>query len=413
MSAPVISYNESDIVYIGSVTEKPNPPPLCESHVIDGSSFYLTEDTPLNRRNFMYQPCAANIMLDNLKYCGTEYGDTLGISMMDRSEKLAMCPENGSVSVDAHLGWRSGRNDVCMTEGKIYWEVEVRNLEKDSHIRCGITRREASMETPVGCDFYGYGVRDKGLECIHEGVLSNILEPQQLKQGDRVSFLLELPPLDTQIKQAKEYKYSLLNELNQGNGNSGKRHKKFNLEFSKFLLRNCEPFNVLRDQIAIRYKNQLFYESTDYVKTTKPEYYDSSNKSNNSNYYELDNSSLEVMVNGIHKGVAFRGLAPFLPPFSELQYNEKFYLQHWNKRPSSQQMGIPNKYVNNNRVGYYATLSSFQGGGSAIITDRSDLKYIPADPGIKTLSEIYNEQIASDIVWDIIDEIDVEATSSL
>lgn len=271
-----------------------------------------------------------------------------------------------------------------------------------------VEEKLASTETPVGCDFYGYGVRDIGLQTIHEGKLHDKLKSYNLKQGDRLGFLLILPPVEKQVEQAMEYSSSRISEINNKGKNSAKRNKKLNREFNKFLLRNCDPENVIRDQIAIRYKSQLFFESTDYVKTTKPEYYDSNNKDDTLKYYELDNSSLEVFVNGESHGIAFTNLTPFLPPFSELQYNEKFYIQQWNRSPFTKGIEIRNKYVNNNRLGYYATVSSFQGGAASIVSDKSKLKFIPNDGEIKTLSEIYEEQIASDIVWDLVDEVDLE-----
>lgn len=404
MSVPVIPYLDYDIVDLGSDIKKPDFPQLSESHRINEQQYYITEDTPLNKRNFMYQPCAANLMLDKLKYCGTDYFDKSSINLMDRSDKLAFSLDDHSVSVSENCGWRSVRSDVCMKEGKIYWEVEVKNVSDTSHIRCGISRREASTETPVGCDFYGYSIRDKGLQVIHEGRLHTVLKPHEMQAGDRIGFLLTLPSLQSQSEQAMDYSLKRIQELNNDDSRTNKRNKKFNKEFYKFLLRSCEPTNIVRDQIAIRYKNQLFYESTDYVKTTKPEYYD--NRDDMQKFYELENSSFEVFVNGVSHGIAFEGLTPFLPPFSELQYNEKFYLHHWNKRNVTKGIEIRNKYVNNNRLGYYATLSSFQGGTASIITEAMELKFLPKDVDIKTLNDIYNEQIASDIVWDLIDEID-------
>ncbi|CDO93209.1 unnamed protein product [Kluyveromyces dobzhanskii CBS 2104] len=404
MSAQVIPYNDSDIVELGSDVTKPDFPQLSESHSINEQRYYVTEDTPLNKRNFLYQPCAANLMLDKLKYCGTEYSDNGSINLMDRSDKLSFSLEDHSISVSEDCGWRSIRSEVCVKEGKVYWEVEMKNVSATAHIRCGISRREASTETPVGCDFYGYSVKDKGLQVIHEGRLQTVLKPNEMRAGDRIGFLLTLPSLQYQNEQAAEYSMKRIQDLSTDHNGANKRGKKPNTEFYKFLLRECDPTNVIRDQIAIRYKNQLFYESTDYVKTTKPEYYD--NKNDTPKYFELENSNLEVFVNGVSHGIAFTGLTPFLPPFSELQYNEKFYLHHWNRRNTTKGIEIRNKYVDNNRLGYYPTLSSFQGGTASIITEASELQYLPTDPDIKTLHDIYKEQIASDIVWDLIDEID-------
>ena len=181
----------------------------------------------------------------------------------------------------------------------------------------------------------------------------------------------------------------------------------------------------------------MFFEATDYVKTTKPEYY-SSDKRERQDYYQLEDSYLAIFQKWLYLGKAFENLKPLLPPFSELQYNEKFYLGYWQhgeardesndknttsaKKKKQQQkkkkgLILRNKYVNNNKLGYYPTISCFNGGTARIISEENKLSTTRSQSDTTLLynKEIQKlthwihcckEQIAEDVVWDIIDELE-------
>lgn len=462
MKPGIIAYQADDFT-ISDAERRPNLPQFQSSH----DEFYIPHDIPLNRRHFMYVPCAPIAEFKELGYCNTEYPfDNPGFSYMDRSSGIALHQKkNETIGVPKIVGWRTARCDVCIKEGLSYWEVEILKggsvdsessdnkrkkelIDSSPHLRFGISRREASLEAPVGFDSYGYGIRDQSLESIFDGNLKQLLQPiKELKPGDILGFLLRLPDIDTQVKQAKEYTNRRLEALNKSNANhvdysedlnGGPPKKKNKLEkttqkdFQRALLEDIDYNNIIRDQIAIRYKNQLFFEATDYVKTTKPEYY-SSDRRERQDYYTLEGSYLKLYLNGKLLGTAFDDLKPFLPPFSELQYNEKFYFGYWKhgeyndenieKEKSSIQNGtekkgllLRNKYVNNNKLGYYPTVSCFNGGEARIITAKSKLKYFNnITEHANTLDILFKEQVAEDIVWDIIDEVEEEfkETSSI
>lgn len=446
MKIGILPYQSQDVVYGSSDSlSRPPWPVFQETHeLFDGQQkFQKPEDIPLNRRNFVYRPCGANPFFKELGYSCSEYPFAKpGMNLMDRSDGISLEQGgNDCASVSNSMGWRTSRCDVCIKEGLTYWEVEVVQggtpLEFDTndsfqrrkdvinetpHLRLGISKREASLESPVGFDSYGYAVRDTSLESIHEGKVEQLLGAHSLKTGDRLGFLLQLPSSHTQIDQAKEYTQRRLDALLQSTKNTypdneqpKKKSRTTNKNFQIALLQDIDHSNIVRDHIAIRYKNQLFFEATDYVKTTKPEYY-SSDKRERQDYYQLQDSFLAVYLNGELLGEAFRDLKPFLPPFSELQYNEKFYFGYWKngvddpshhaKRTS---VLLRNKYVNNNKLGYYPTISCFNGGTARIITTKQDCKYFEQlNKPAKLLEELFDEQIAEDIVWDIIDEIEEE-----
>ncbi|EDO17637.1 hypothetical protein Kpol_1004p9 [Vanderwaltozyma polyspora DSM 70294] len=502
MKVGIIPYQkDADFVYKDSTINesKPSLPILHETHgyIYDDRNlrFLKPEDIPLNKRNFIYRPCSANPLFTELGYACTEYPfDHPGMNMMDRSDGISLIEgSNNIICVKDSLGWRTSRCDVCIKEGSCYWEVEVMkgglpSIDDDSnmtlqrkkelfnttpHLRIGISRREATLESPVGFDSYGYSIRDISLESIHDGKISQVLSStESLKKGDRMGFLLTLPSFEEQVKQAKEYTQRRIdalishsndkksNDINGGNSNEEstyyKKKTKFvpsHNDFIKELLEDIDFNNVIRDKIPIRYKNQLFFESTDYIKTTKPEYY-TLDKREREDYYTLKGSSLGVYLNGKYLGDAFKDIKPFLPPFSELQYNEKFYFGYWkngeiiednekdynentssntnnsnnrnninndngnnNINTNTQKKGLilRNKYVNNNQLGYYPTISCFNGGTAKIITEKDECKYFDEiskakqNESIKSLNSLYMEQIAEDIVWDIIDEIEEES----
>lgn len=470
MKVGIIPYQSEELVR-GSESGpvRPRFPSVQKTHEIedkdgDVEEFVKPEDIPLNRRNFVYRPCAPNPHFTELGYCCTEYPfDKAGMNVMDRSDGISLIKNgNDTVSVNESLGWRTSRCDVCVKEGEAYWEVEVIRggllepfsddvplpkkkdvLNTIPHLRIGVSKREASLEAPVGFDAYGYGIRDHTLESIHEGNITQNLSMRSLKPGDRLGLLLKLPSFEEQRQQAQEYAYRRTEALSDHNSRSspsndlwrpeesGPNKKKVkkafsHIEFQKALLEDIDNNNVIRDHIAIRYKNQLFFEATDYVKTTKPEYH-SSDKRERQEYYHLVDSHLSVFLNGEPLGKAFKDLKPFLPPFSELQYKEKFFFDYWRHgsvhnndkslTETTQNKGLllRNKYVNNNKLGYYPAISCFNGGTGKIITQRSELKYLddvlkmhPQPNKVKVLESLFEEQIAEDIVWDIIDEVEEE-----
>ncbi|SCV05505.1 LANO_0H08966g1_1 [Lachancea nothofagi CBS 11611] len=443
---------DTDFVRRGETLDSLRPHLPASSEIDD--NLIKPEDIPLNRRNFIYTPCSANVLFKTLKYTTSEYPfDVAGFNYMDRADDLCVSQNsNEIVGVQEPLGWRTARCDACIKEGTVYWEVEVLKdgglevppggslkLLKDKvnsmpHVRVGISRREASLECPVGFDLYGYGIRNVSLESIHDGKMKQTLPQCQVKAGDRLGFILHLPSMEEQIEQARSFSEFKIDALSSYAGSTAdgpvkKRAKKLSREFHQDLLRDQDYNNVIRDQIAIRYKNQLFLEATDYVKTTKPEYY-TSDKRERHESYPLNDSYLKVFLNGKELGVAFDQLKPFLPPFSELKYNEKLYFNHWRNEVSTNtgpdEFGmrpeprlkhniLRNKYVNNGRLGYFPTVSCFNGGSAKLISSVGELRHwdtlSKAIPGIKTVNEVFQEQVADDIVWDIVDEVEAEILS--
>ncbi|KAL6949867.1 hypothetical protein ACO0QE_000531 [Hanseniaspora vineae] len=513
-------------------------------------SGWKPDEVPINRRNFKYEPCQPNLYLNRLKYSTTEYpnlSNQSGFSLTDKSDAIYFLSRAEQNEKDAALntdvadlnkeiwqndvcialkeeGWRTARSTSCIKEGCVYWEIDVVNADPQNgtNIRFGISRREASLEAPVGYDHYAYGLRDKTMQSVFGGKVHSVLPKRCLQTGDTVGILIQLPSYEEQVQQAKKYKeHSIalieksLNEksLNSKSNKTKKSWKNNNTrqmheEFEKSLLQECDPENVTRDQIAIRYKSMLLFESTDYAKedvslkehqqknhkqtkskrlfhnldsgtgqTTHTS--DGTDDSQAANFTQLKDSCMEVYLNGEYLGKAFAGFQPVLPPFSQLNYNDKFYYNFWktgqvlrdegdkneeiqglmdqqvipysarseanqlegretdalfsqaaahdvnqsgvertetyagiSSKPKQAGSILKNKYSNNNRLGYYPTVSCFNEGAAKIVTSRENLKYydkvISKTNALQTLDDVFTKQVADDVVWDIIDEVEAE-----
>lgn len=348
---PYISYKPIDFVKF--------EPSSTESTRVPG--FKIIEDIPLNtRKGFQYSPCSPNPYLPILKFGTTDLPPFKpSLSLFDRSTEIALSEDLSSASTGR--GWVSSRVDVAVSEGKVYWEFNIIRSNEDNHVRIGIGRREASIEAPVGFDGYGYGIRDKTGQTLHLSRLKNFMDGG-FRTGDVIGMILELP--------------------------------------------KCEFKDIVRDQIAIRYKQRLFWEKFDYVSTNKMEHLLNpvivfgERAIPDLNPWKpefLEGSSLKIYKNGQFIGIAFDNLYDFYPPNSELKTNSK---------------KAEDILKNNGTLGYYPTVSVFK-GGIAEINAGPDFKFKPKDEdNLLDLYEIYNQRIADDIVWDIVDEIEAEFIQS-
>jgi COMPASS component BRE2 len=276
------------------------------------------------------------------------------VSIEDRSPHVFISKSCNIVSTEK--GFRSARANVCIREGCWYFEVKIlkANDGSGSHVRLGITRREASLEAPVGCDAYGYGLRDVAGEKI------NLSRPRQFMNesfstGDVIGFKVYIPPRPD----------------------------------------DDDAIDVFRDRFPIRYKGQLYYETLEYVSTKPMEELLSPKlrkKTSDASLPRREGSYVRVYKNGKDMGVAYKDLLEFMPP------NSKF------------QPHLVTHEADDGMLGYFPTVSVFR-GGMGKFNFGPDFDYEPSDNDgmqARPLSERYDEQIAEDIVYDIIDEVDFE-----
>lgn len=324
---------------------------------------YLTEEHPHNKRGFRYLHCAPNPPLSSVLYQVVETPPFCArASFEDRSPQVLISKEGDIVSTNR--GFRSARANVGVREGEWYVEFKVVKGNDDSgaHVRLGFARREASLEAPVGHDAYGYGVRDMTGDKVHiSRPVSFMKEP--FRTGDVIGMRIRIPRTAAA----------------------------------------ASPHDVYRDRIPIRYKGQLYFEMLDYVPTkAMSDLLLPSNvfkKKQNAQRFvpeKIPGSFIRVYKNGRDMGVAFEDLNEFLPPHSKFQ-------------PTLSQ-----READDGQLGYYPMISVFSGG-------KAEFNFGPAfecppEDGLgvaRPLADRYDEQIADDIVFDIIDQVDYEITDRL
>ena len=336
------------------------------------------------------------------------------------------------------------------------------------HVRFGWARREAPLDAPVGFDGYSYGITDIRFDTMHRSrpgklfhpkkskakstkaagaaptPLNLALEDQHVKEGDVIGVELQLPSLTLHQKVVSGV-YNPAVDFGDGFDHS-----------ASLLDSEIEPLDVIRDRIPVPYKGNCYFEVLDYVSSKPLEVYadrttnlsntpavvanagskDSMKATPHPNHEypalrTLPHSAMRVYKNGKLIGTAFENLLAFLPPASA----------------PSKTMGAREGF-DDGMVGYFPAVSCFWGGIAEVNFGDGPHGFWHAPPHIRTktkqssstsgpasgadvemssegeldpsgrvlglntgrecraVGERYREQIAEDIVWDIIDEAD-------
>ncbi|EPS38093.1 hypothetical protein H072_8185 [Dactylellina haptotyla CBS 200.50] len=325
------------------------------------------------------------------------------ISYEDKSTHIHI--DQSGVAITTEKGFRSARANVGVREGDWYYECKIINginpknpAEENGHVRVGFGRRETSLDVPVGYDTYSYGIRDMDGQKVHTSRPKDFMR-ESFVTGDVIGLHISLPPISTQREILAPFS-----------------------ETSKY------PPDVLRDRVPIKYKAQLYFEQFEYMPTKDMEdamnpapsantsvSLTNANKSSKACFKTLPNSKIRVYKNGKYMGTAFENLYVFLPPASQ---------------PLSTIGGRP---LDDGFCGYYPIVSVFRGGraqanfGPQWECPPEDLEFgNDENPSIfingdemrddevgqakisaRPLSERYDEQIAEDVTYDIVDEVDM------
>lgn len=333
------------------------------------------------------------------------------------------------------------------------------------HVRFGWARREAPLDAPVGFDGYSYGITDIRFEPMHRSRPSKFFQPkktksktakaaaaaptpviiapedQHVKEGDVIGVELQLPSLNLHQKVVTGV-YNPAVDVGDG----------FN-EQSQTLDPGADTMDVIRDRIPVPYKGNSYFEVLDHVSSkpmesyadrmtnlsTLPNQVSTSNKDaikappnpnhEHASLRTLPHSAMRVYKNGKLIGTAFENLLAFLPPASA----------------PSKTMGAREGF-DDGMVGYFPVVSCFCGGIAEVnfgegptgfwappahlantkdtsamynTSDGPDVQMQDAgidasggkhgwNPGrqLRPVGERYKEQVAEDIVWDLVDEVD-------
>lgn len=320
-------------------------------------------------------------------------------------------------------GWRSAKANICIRTGKFYYEAKItKGIPKDAeaqarhladasspHIRVGFSRREFNTDRLVGYDGFSYAVRDK------EGNKMHIAHPLPLApnnehfvEGDVIGLEITLPS-ERFHKKIVEGDYNPAVDLED------------DMSTPKEL-----ASDVIRDRIPITFKGSPYFEFLNYETTSlmedyrnplmrhrfAPGHHDLVNPRPthpSPSLRTLPGSSIKVYRNGVLVDEAFSNLLAFLPPASKcVSAREGF------------------EFLDDGLLGYFPTIATINGGcaelnfgpdfwypppGYMAVEDEVDM--LGGDPspvksdGPRPASDRYNEQIAEDIVADIVDEIDL------
>lgn len=333
-------------------------------------------------------------------------------------------------------GWRTSRANVSAREGRWYYEVNVlRGLppnlpsnptatSKHPHIRVGFSRREAPLDCPVGYDVFSYGLSDTRMEAMHRSRPHKYVPtstdqswspPLQISTGDVIGLEISLPSISTHRTVVC----------------GGKDEPQKNGTLSK-----ARPYDVIRDRIPIPYRGLIYFESFEYQPTKSMESFNERTREplasrpggheapspdhTDPSLRTLAQSSIRLWINGKLVGPIFENLLAFLPPASNVP-----------PHPTPGVSARPG--LDDGTLGYYPTISTFSGGiaelnlGPNFVCPPPDLTSLrspehckqpfcgsferrPEDNDLghaplRPFCDRFEEAIAEDVVWDIIDEV--------
>lgn len=99
--------------------------------------------------------------------------------------------EDESFAVRGFKGFRSVRATHGVVEGDWYFQVRILDFDAPGNVRVGWSTRRADVGAPVGFDKYGYAIRDKTGELVHNAQLYSYGE--SFTCGDVIGCRLRLP----------------------------------------------------------------------------------------------------------------------------------------------------------------------------------------------------------------------------
>lgn len=420
--------------------DSPKAPLLVPSSRRGGRQFYEATEHIANKRNYRYTRCICDPAFPFSQYHRPSETEPYGarISFEDASPHVHFDEAMRTITTDK--GYRLARANVCCREGRWYYEckitsgirppdAELGDEEEDGgggHVRVGWARREASLDGPVGFDAYGYGIRDVGGQKVHMSRPKEFVKPEvDFCQGDVIGLEITLPSVSLHRKVI-----------------SGVYNKAVDVSDDLDLASALDYPDTIRDRFPLRYKNHLYFEQFEYHPTKDLEELMNPTQSAtavgsaesdppNPNHSQiplrtLPFSNIKVHKNGQPLGTAFTDLHVFLPPASK-------------PLPS----GGAREGLDDGMLGYFPAVSVFR-GGAVELNFGPDFWYPPTDLSVtngatsragqdtdmqnseteqmhgsgaardatgvtarlRPMCERFEEQIAEDIVYDVVDEVD-------
>ena len=358
-----------------------------------------------NKKNFRYTHCIADPLFPSMIYYRQTESEPFGPRMSFEDAAQHVFFDKSARQVTTNKGFRMARANVAVREGRWYWECKItqgiRNPEEGQtkpqggmHVRMGWARREASLDAPVGFDAYSYGIRDVSGEKVHMSRPKEFFPPEQgIREGDVIGLEIQLPS-ETLHQKIMSGHYNPAVDLEDDDTEP-----------------TAEAPNIVRDRVPIRFKAHTYFEKIEYHTTKELEdLMNPSPAASGGSHSEipspihsvpalrtLPKSRIRVYKNGVLMGTAFENLLGFLPPAS---------------RPMPQ-VGA-REGLDDGMLGYYPAVSVFR-GGAAEVNFGPEFWFPPPEytsggddstgPRLRAVSERYRDQIAEDVVYDVVDEV--------
>lgn len=366
---------------------------------------------------------------------------------------LAMNGESGHFTTKAN---------VFAREGSLYWETKIISTATTKELSneplsvtqsrskslsetgrgslvVGFARREHHYGQPVGANRYSYGVRTASSASRYgNGSFQSqffMVEPKnpgQLQDGDVVGLMITLPDLAIHQKVASgTFDHAVdapklkigpkpprkpVKPAAKGKGGR-KKHaeatdKSVTSPMPQHTLANVD---IIRDRYPVYYKGNTYHESSEYTPIPHDMSgvpLDTSRKATINpvtgkpwdllrevdpncevpHFRTLPGSKIELWLNGEYQGVVFEHLLAFLPPCSFIDASG-----------AKKQIKTP---YDDGSLGYYPAISTYQGGACAVAFEEPFWYGMPKDrPEARPFGVRYNEQIAENVVADLIDEV--------
>lgn len=415
-------------------------------------------DHAWNKKGYKYTHCVADPQFRHKQFYRQSEVPPFGPRMSYEDTDRYFHFDESATIVTNEKGWRMGRGNVVAREGRMYYEVKIlRGIPPEGpivdpetgaavpapHVRVGWARREAPLDAPVGYDGYSYGITDARFEAQHRSRASKMFRPlpkgskskhmkprpphnrpmpveyimdQEVREGDVIGLEIQLPSLSLHRKVVDGI-YNPAVDIGDGFDWQNAPRDQWNQE---------KPVDIIRDRIPVPYKGNFYFEQLDFTSTKAVEAYHDrgpvpkihpSPNHDEVSVRSLPYSSIKVYKNGKEVGIAFENILAFLPPASQ---------------PSAEAIKAGARVgYDDGMVGYFPAISAFNGGTAQVnfgpdfwcppeefqkqrekdiaemsSGNGSSKKKVPEGRKLKPIGERYKEQIAEDVTWDIIDEVD-------
>ncbi|CAG8951736.1 hypothetical protein HYFRA_00005537 [Hymenoscyphus fraxineus] len=407
--------------------EPPKGPIFVQAHkkiAPDGTEIQFNETAEQlhNKRGFHYIHGIADPAFPSSLYYRHSEAEPFGPRFVFEDTSTHMFLDESAKHITTDKGFRMAKTNVGIRQGRWYWECKITSgipkrkkseagqESANGHVRMGWARREATLDAPVGFDAYSYGIRDAKGQKVFMSRPKDFFPPgQEIQEGDVIGLEINLPS------------ESLHRKVVEGHYNPA-------VDLADDEPSGIETADIIRDRVPIRFKTHLYFEYIDYhavkeleeLMNPSPVISSQGGIGNSSgqkpgpthpspSLRTLPHSNIKIYKNGELMGTPFTDLLAFLPPAS---------------KPPPTQLGA-REGLDDGMLGYYPAVSVFR-GGAAEVNFGPDFWFPPPGYGkgedvdmtgtdqttisklteLRAVAERYDEQIAEDIVYDIVDEVD-------